>query len=180
MRPLNLVGDLVKDLAYAARTLGKVPTFATTVILTIALGIGASTAIFSVVNAVLLRPLPYKDPDRLVLSDDPVSNAYFYDLYDGTKATFDELAAVMVFRTIVPREDGTAERISKGQITTNFFHMLGAQVIFGHDFSEDDGIAKLPPPPPFPPSEGSVAILSYDYFQRRYGGGSGLYRPQPS
>ncbi len=170
MRPLNLVGDLVKDLAYAARTLGKVPTFATTVILTIALGIGASTAIFSVVNAVLLRPLPYKDPDRLVLSDDPVSNAYFYDLHDGTKATFDELAAVMVFRAVAPREDGTAERISKGQITTNFFHMLGAHVIFGRDFTEDDGIPKRPPPPPFPPSEGSVAILSYDYFQRRYGG----------
>lgn len=170
MRPLNLVGDLVKDLAYAARSLGRVPTFATTVILTIALGIGASTAIFSVVNAVLLRPLPYKDPDRLVLSDDPVSNAYFYDLHDGTKAAFDDLAAVMVFRAVVPREDGTAERISKGQITANFFHMLGAQVVFGRDFTEDDGIPKRPPPPPFPPSEGSVAILSYDYFQRRYGG----------
>jgi putative ABC transport system permease protein len=169
MRHLNLVNDLVQDLAYAARTLRNAPTFTTTLLLTIALGIGASTAIFSVVNAVLLRPLPYKNPDRLVLADDPVSNSYFFDLRDGTGAAFDDLAAIMVFRAIVPREDGTAERIGKGLITTNFFHMLGAQIIFGRDFTEADGIPNGPPPPVFPPSEGSVAILSYNYFQRRYG-----------
>ncbi len=169
MRHLNLVNDLVKDLAYGARTLRNAPTFTTTVLLTIALGIGACTAIFSVVNAVLLRPLPYKNPGRLVLADAPVSNAYFFDLRDGTGAAFDDLAAIMVFRAIVPREDGTAERIGKGLITTNFFHMLGAQIVFGRDFTEADGIPNGPPAPPFPPSEGSVAILSYNYFQRRYG-----------
>ena len=137
MRHLNLVNDLVKDLAYGARTLRNAPTFTTTVLLTIALGIGACTAIFSVVNAVLLRPLPYKNPGRLVLADAPVSNAYFFDLRDGTGAAFDDLAAIMVFRAIVPREDGTAERIGKGLITTNFFHMLGAQIVFGRDFTED-------------------------------------------
>ncbi len=169
MRAVNLVDDLVRDLSYAARTLGRVPTFTFTVLLTIALGIGASTAIFSVINAVLLRPLPYQNPDRLVLTNDPVSNAYFFDLRDGTAAAFDDLAAIMVFRAIVPREDGTAERIGKGLITTNFFHMLGAQIIVGRDFTDSDGVPKGPPPPPFPPPEGSVAILSYDYFQRRYG-----------
>jgi predicted permease len=169
MRAMNLIDDLVKDIAYAVRTLGNVPTFTAAVVLTIALGIGAGTAIFSVVNAVLLRPLPYQNPERLVLGDDPVSNAYFFDLRDGTGAAFDDLAAIMVFRAIVPREDGTAERIGKGFITTNFFHMLGAQIVFGRDFTEADGIPNGPPPPPFPPSEGSVAILSYEYFQRRYG-----------
>jgi hypothetical protein len=111
MRPQNLVDDLGKDLAYAARTLRNAPSFTITVLLTIALGIGASTAIFSVINAVLLRPLPYENPYRLILADAPVSNAYLFDLRDGTRAAFDDLAAVMVFRAVVPREDGTAERV---------------------------------------------------------------------
>ncbi|HTR65193.1 MAG TPA: ABC transporter permease [Terriglobales bacterium] len=169
MRHPSLFSDFVKDLVYAARKLKNAPTFATTLVLTIALGIGASTAIFSVVNTVLLRPLPYGSPDQLVLSEDPVSNADFFDLRDGTRAVFDDLAAVMVFRTVVSREDGSAERISKGQVTTNFFHLLGAHIIYGRDFTEADGIPESPVPPPFPPPEGSVAILSYDYFQRRYG-----------
>jgi predicted permease len=169
MRHTNILQDLLQDLVYAARIVRNAPTYGATVILTIALGIGATTAIFSVVSAVLLRPLSHKNSSRLVLSDYPVSNAYFFDLRDGSKSAFDDLAALMVFRAIAPREDGTAERIGKGQVTTNFFRMLGAHVIVGRDFNEADGIANGPPPPPFPPAEGSVAILSYDYFQRRYG-----------
>jgi predicted permease len=170
MRPQSLVDDLGKDLTYAARTLRNAPSFTMTALLSIALGIGASTAIFSVINAVLLRPLPYENPDWLILADAPVSNAYFFDLRDGTRAAFDDLAAIMVFRAVVPREDGTAERIGKGLITTNFFHLLGAPMAVGRDFSEADGVPKGAPPSPFPPPEGSVAILSYEYFQRRYGG----------
>jgi putative ABC transport system permease protein len=169
MRHLNLLGDFVKDLVYTARKLKDAPTFATTVILTIALGIGASGAIFSVINAVLLRPVPYRNPDQLVLSEDPVSNADYFDLRDGTHAAFEDLAAIMVFRSIAPREDGSAECISKGQVTTNFFHVLNTQIMLGRDFTEADGIPKGPMPLLFPPPEGSVAILSYDYFQRRYG-----------
>ena len=124
----TLSDDLVNDLAYAARILRKTPTFAIAAILTIALGIGASTAIFSVTDAVLFRPLPYKNPDRLVLANDLLSNAYFFDLRNGATEAFETMAAVMVFRAVVPREDGTAERISKGLITTNFLRMLGAQI----------------------------------------------------
>src|SRR5213080_266280 len=85
----------LRDLAFAGRTLRKSPIFALTAALTIALGVGASTAIFSVTNAVLLRALPYKDPDRLVIAasdlrkrnvrDFPFSNEDFIDMREGTK-----------------------------------------------------------------------------------------------
>jgi predicted permease len=169
MRRLNLVHDVVKDLAYAARILRKTPTFAIPAVLTIALGIGASTAIFSVTDAVLFRPLPYKNPDRLVLANDLLSNAYYFDLRNGATDAFEKMEAVMVFRAVVPREDGTAERISKGLITTDFLRMLGARILLGRDFTEADGKPTGVPPEPFPPPPGTVAILSYDYFQRRYG-----------
>jgi predicted permease len=169
MRHTSFCRDFLQDLAYASRILRRAPAYTTTIILTIAVGIGATAAIFSVVSAVLLRPLPHKDSNRLALSDYPVSNADFFDLRDGSKPAFDELAAVMVFRAMVPDENGAAERIGKGQVTTNFFRMLGAHIIVGRDFNEADGVANGPPPPPFPPAEGSVAILSYDYFKRRYG-----------
>src|SRR5438034_6905213 len=94
----------LQDLAFAGRTLRKSTIFALTAALTIALDVGASTAIFSVTNAVLLRPLPYKDPDRLVIAcsdlrnrnvrDFPFSNANFIDLREGTKNVFQDLAGV--------------------------------------------------------------------------------------
>src|ERR1035441_9540645 len=92
MRRLNVIENLAKDLAYAGRTLRRSPVFTVAAAITVALGIGASTAIFSVANAVLLRPLPYRDPDRLtiVFRSNPVgplgshnflySNADFFDL----------------------------------------------------------------------------------------------------
>src|SRR3984885_2168928 len=110
-----------KDLKYAIRTLLKSPVFSLTAIITIALGVGASTAIFSVTNAVLLRPLPYKDPARLVIvgmdlrkrnvKDLPLSNADYIDLREGTKALFADMAGVFTGRLVVSREDGTPEQI---------------------------------------------------------------------
>src|SRR6267154_5256157 len=94
----------LRDLELALRAWRKSPVFAATAITTIALGIGASTAIFSVTNAVLLRPLPYRNPDRLVfvctdmrkrnVRDFPFSNADFLDLRHGASAAFQELGAV--------------------------------------------------------------------------------------
>jgi putative ABC transport system permease protein len=154
--------------------------------LTIALGVGASTAIFSVTNAVLWRPLPYKDPDRLVIAcsdmqkrnvrDFPFSNADFIDLREGTKSVFDDIGGVFTFRNIFPREDGTPEQVRMAVVTTNFFRVLGGRIAYGRDFTDTDGIPQPPAPPGgaqagnAAPRLPAIAILSYEYFQRRYGG----------
>ena len=176
-----------RDLAVAARVLRKSPVFALTAALTIALGVGASTAIFSVTNAVLLRPLPYRDPGRVVVAcsdlrkrnvrDFPLSNADFIDLREGSKSAFDDLAGVFTFPLTLQREDGTPEQTNAAVVTTNFFRLLGGGIAYGRDFNDDDAVPNPPPPPPGaqqqgpPPAQLPVhAILSYEYFQRRYGG----------
>src|SRR5262249_25033890 len=133
-----------RDFLYAARTLRKSPVFTLTAVVTIALGIGASTAIFSVTHAVLFRPLPYKNPGRLVLAcaemrkrsvtDWLLSNADFFDLRNGTKAAFEDIATVNTGRFIWTREDGTPEQVRVAAVTPNFFRLLGAQVALGRDF----------------------------------------------
>jgi putative ABC transport system permease protein len=173
------------DLKVAARVLGKSPVFALTAALTIALGVGASTAIFSVTNAVLLRPLPYRDPGRVVVvcsdlrkrnvRDFPFSNADFIDLREGTKSVFDDLAGVFTFPLTLQREDGTPEQTNAAVVTINFFRLLGGGVAYGRDFNDDDAVPNPPAPPPgaqqAPRQQLPVyAILSYEYFQRRYGG----------
>jgi predicted permease len=178
-----------KDLAIAGRILRKSPAFTVTAALTIALGVGASTAIFSVTNAVLLQPLPYREPGRLVIAsnelrrrnvrDLPFSNADFIDLREGTKTLFDDFAGVFSFRNVVPREDGTPEQISTAIVTTNFFRTTGARILLGRDFTQEDGIPQPPAPPPSaqgtaPARLPQVAILSYEYFQRRYGGNAAV------
>ncbi|HZV89431.1 MAG TPA: ABC transporter permease [Candidatus Binatus sp.] len=176
----------LRELAFAGRTLRKSPIFALTAALTIALGVGASTAIFSVTNAVLLRPLPYKDPSRLVIAatdlrarnvrDWPFSNENFIDMRDGMKNAFQEVSGVLTDRMILSMNDGTLEQVRYAAVTTNFFHMVGARIALGRDFAEADGLLQPPPPPPgvqpgtAAPDLPIVTILSYEYFQRRYGG----------
>src|SRR6059036_3644588 len=178
---------LLRDLAYAGRALRKSPVFAVTAVVTIALGIGASTAIFSVTNAVLLRPLPYKNPDRLVLAtadlrgrnvrDWPFSNADFFDLRNGAKITFEDFAAVNTGRTVWTREDGAPEQVRVASVTPNFFRLLGAKIALGRDFSEADGQPQAPPPQDggapnaqAPQRLPAIAILGYEFWRRRYGG----------
>ena len=172
-------------LGYTVRTLSKSPVFAATAIVTIGLGIGASSAIFSVAHAVLLRPLPYKNPERLVFAisdmrkrnvkDFPVSDADFIDLRNGTAGMFQGLAGVFTNRGTILRDDGSPEQIRTAVITPNFFRLLGASLVLGRDFNESDGLpqpqAPATPgqaanPPPLP----RMVILSYPYWQRRFGG----------
>jgi predicted permease len=185
----------LRDLSLAFRTLRKSPVFAITAILTIALGVGASTAIFSVANAVLLRPLPYKDPERLVIAmsdmrkrnvrDFPFSNEDFEDLRNGTKNVFDGMAGVFTVRFIQPTPDGSQEQIRLAVATTNFFQLVGAKIIAGRDFTDADGAPQPQPPAPAPgaaadpsapppPQLPAIAIISYEYFQRRFGGNSAI------
>src|SRR5688572_20290404 len=178
---------MLNDISYAFRTLRKSPIFTITVVVTIALAIGASTAIFSVANGVLLRKLPYKDPERLVLArgdlqrrnvkDFPLSNADFLDLRNGAKNNFEDFAAVNTFRATLPGLDGTPERVRMAAVSTNFFQMMGGAIIAGRDFQDSDGTPQPAAPAPAaggataaPPQQPTMAILSNEYFQTRFGG----------
>ena len=147
----------LQNLKIAVRVLLRSPLFTLAAIVTIALGLGASTAIFSVTDAVLLQPLPYSDPDRLVTAgmelrqrhvrDLPFSNADFIDLREGTKDSFEDMEGVFTTRIVIDREDGTPEQVRLAVATTNFFRVMGARIIFGRDFNDQDGIPQPVQPP---------------------------------
>jgi predicted permease len=175
-----------QNLKIAARVLSRSPLFTLTAVVTIALGIGASTAIFSVTNAVLLQPLPYKDADRLVIAgmelrqrhvrDLPFSNADFIDLRDGTKNAFEDYAGVFTFPQVILHDDGTPEEVKLAVVTTNFFRMLGGKILLGRDFQDEDGAPQpaASPGTPAGPRPPAIAVLSYEYFQRRYGANAAI------
>jgi predicted permease len=174
---------LLRDLAYAWRTLTKTPAFTLTSAVTIALGIGACTAVFSVVNGVLLRPLPYADPDRLVLvwselrtrnvNDFPFSIPDVRDLRDSA-TTFEGFAGVTApGRTAVSGDSGEPEQIRSAGATTNLFHVLGVRMALGRAFTDADG-APQPPPRTSPSASNAeslltMTIISDRLWQRRYG-----------
>jgi putative ABC transport system permease protein len=178
----------LSDITHALRMFAKKPVFALTAILTLALGIGAAAAIFSVVNAVLLRPLPYDRPERLVhvandmrarnVEDFPWPPADFHDLR-STQTVFSGVAALVTGRQVfVTPGQSDVEQVSTGAATPNLFRVLGAGMQLGSDFTDADGIPQPPPPqvpqgqpqpaaaPPPPPK----TILSHQYWQRRFGG----------
>lgn len=180
---------MFKEIALAARALLKNPVFAVTVILTISLGIGASTAVFSVVNAVLLQPLPYRNSDRLVLAsgemrkrnvtDFPFSNADFLDLRQGTKTSFEGLAAVQTDQVLLEHRDGSTEQVRYASITPNFFALLGGRMARGRDFVEADGEVPAAANPATSGAQGqqfpsTAAILSYSYWKHHYGGNTAI------
>lgn len=179
-----------RTLVIACRTLRKHPAFTVTAVLTIALGIGASTAIFSVTNAVLLRPLPYRNPGELVVAGMdlekrnvkglPFSNADYLDLKNGTKGQFADMAGVFTNQVVGQKSDGSPEQFTMAVVTTNFFGVMGAQIVAGRDFDEQDGIPQPKPPAaqsgagpgaaPPQPQLPQMAILSHEYFVKRFGG----------
>jgi putative ABC transport system permease protein len=185
--------SLLKDVAYAWRTLRSNPAFSLTAIITLALGIGASTAIFSVVNAVLLRPLPYGDAGRLTLiwgdmvkrdvKDFPFPPGDLPDLRQQA-TLFQEMGGVGTFKQPLVGDGGEPEQVNVAGVTENMLTVLRARILLGRNFNASDATPLPPPPqaapgaPPPPPAVGPdgqpplVAswILSYGFWQRRYGG----------
>ena len=175
-----------KNVQLAVRILRRNPVFTAIAIMTIALGVGASTAIFSVTNAVLLRPLPYKDPGQLVVGGMdltkrnvhglPFSNADYLDLKNGTRGQFSDMAGVFSFQVVAQKADGTPEPFTMAVVTTNFFDVMGAQIVAGRDLETQDGIPQPPAPAATqggatpPPRLPQMAVLSHEYFMKRYGG----------
>ena len=163
---------MYNDLRYAFRQLIKSPGFTAAAVLTLALGIGATTAIFSVVYAVLLRPLPYREPERLVQlyetglrsggSRDWVSFANFLD-WKRQNQVFDDVAAYRYWPSTVASE-GTPEAVLGLQVTANLFNVLGVPPSLGRTFVPEED----------QPGKGNVAILSYKLWQRRFGGSQSI------
>jgi putative ABC transport system permease protein len=179
----------MRDLAFAVRTLRKNLAFSLTAIVTLALGIGATTAIFSVVNAVLLRPLPYDHPDRLVIIWGELRTRKVHewsfsppDLKDvQDQATlFDGVAGITTGSQVFTPEGGTPQEVQVAFATTNIFKVLGVHVVRGRDFGPDDGFSPplqpFGPPPgapaangPPPPRLPNIAILSDAFWRTQFG-----------
>ena len=179
---------LMQDLRYGARILLKKPSFTLIAVITLALGIGANTAIFSVVNAVLLRPLPYPDAERLVV---PVSVNPSRGIEDGSityadyldwkrEEIFAQVAAIDNTMTNADLSGGTGEpeRVNLAVVTEDYFAVLGIAPLLGRAFQADDYST---------PGPARALIISHEMWQRRYGGapniiGQNVYlngRPYP-
>ena len=159
--------DARRDLRYAIRTLCRAPGFTAVAILTLALGIGANTAIFSAIDAILIRPLPYLDPDRLVMvwedataaglpHNTPAPGNYtdwtrLNHSFTGMAATSATVANLTV--------DGPPEQVTGRRVTSNFFSVLGVQPFKGRTFTEEEDRTGA-----------SLVVISYRLWQRRYGG----------
>ncbi|HXJ05869.1 MAG TPA: ABC transporter permease [Candidatus Acidoferrum sp.] len=156
---------LLQDIRYAFRLLAKSPGFTAIAILTLALGIGANTAIFSVVNGVLLRPLPFRDPSRLVLiaekSSFPVISTSYENYLDwrDQSHSFESVEATRG-GAITLTGAGEPERLNVRMVTAGLFSMLGVQAVRGRTFLPQEDRAGGTP----------VALLSYGLWQRRFGG----------
>jgi putative ABC transport system permease protein len=159
---------LLKDIRYGIRSLLNRPGFAAVAVITLALGIGANTAIFSVVNAVLLRPLPFPDPARLVMVWEDASFAGFprntpapanYADWRAQNQVFVDMAA-QDMRSFNLTGDGEPEKIEAFGVTANFFPLLGVKPVLGRTFLPEED----------QPQANKVVVINYTLWQQRYGG----------
>jgi len=162
-----MIDTILQDLRYALRTLRRSPGFTTVAILTLALGIGANTAVFTVVNAVLLRPLPYREPERLVMvwesnssrhRDKNIVNPENYLDWRERATAFSGLSAVTW--TSITLTGGTPELVSGRAVTPDFFSVMGAAPALGRTFTAAEALPNGP----------SVIVLSNGLWKRRFGG----------
>jgi putative ABC transport system permease protein len=163
--------NLISDLRYGIRTALRNPGFSIIAVVSLALGIGANTAIFSLVNAVLLKPLPFREPDRLVMLWEDQSSIGFpraevaaanYVDWKNQNQTLDDVAALN-WKNFNLTGDGEAERVLAHGVTANFFPLLGVEPVVGRIFlAEEDSTAQ------------KVAVLSYGLWKSRFGGDPGI------
>jgi putative ABC transport system permease protein len=173
---------LWKDIRYSMRVLRSRPMFTAIVALSLALGIGATSAIFSVVNAVTLRPLPYRDPERLVMvkwrnlksgvSGHRVSPDIFHE-WKKNNRVFEEMAAAFALDQRTLTGAGAPEPINIHQVSANFFPMLGVGPTLGRLFSEKEDMPQATGETEAPHGD-RVVILSHGLWQRRFGGDQGI------
>jgi predicted permease len=167
LQPRRLEDEMFQDLRYGVRMLLKTPGFTIVAVLTLALGIGANTAIFSLVNAVLLRPLPYHDPDRLAMlwTDDPkrsireegTSYPNFLD-WRSQSQLFTDMAICSRGFPAVLTGGYEPERVMREFVSANLFPLLGVRPALGRTISPDDEQRRT-----------RVVVLSYGLWQRRFG-----------
>jgi putative ABC transport system permease protein len=163
-----LLDTLLQDIRYAFRALRRNRGFASIAMLTLMLGIGANTAIFTVVDAVVLKPLPYPDPDRLLTlwersrtdgQQSTVAPSNFYDWREQSRS-FAKMAAIDPYPDFILDGSGESQRLSGADVTADFFSLLGKRVELGRDFlAEEDR-----------PGRNHVVILSHATWKRYFGG----------
>jgi putative ABC transport system permease protein len=166
--------SIARDVAYGARTLAKRPGFTTVAVATLALGLGSSTAMFSVVDTVVFRPLPYRDPGRLFkiclqapqqarCDDNAMSLADLLDLRQQSR-TFQEIAADDGDGVQVRHADGSRESVDRARVTMNWLSTLGVRPAVGHDFAPQEDR----------PERDHVVIVGNDYWHRRFAADPGV------
>ena len=174
MRRVEVREELAQDVAYAWRLLRRSPAFTAIALVTIALGIGANTAIFSVVRGILLRPLPYHEPERVVAMWNgtaggitAVAPPEFVDILERNRS-FAALSAISRqtgnLTADCPSGSCEPERVVAHAVSPNFFRLLGVSPARGRDFRDEDGQEGAP----------RVVLLSHSLWMRRYGGDSAI------
>src|SRR3954465_5842866 len=158
----------MRDIRYALRMLAKSPGFTAAAVLSLALGIGANTAVFSVVNAVLLKTLPYHEPERLVLvwGEDKTQGTHRGQVsatdvadYRARNHVFSEISTYTDFRPVLTGA-GDPERIFGAQVGDGFFDVMQAKPMLGRVFSAEEQVD----------GKDLVAVLSYALWQKRFAG----------
>jgi putative ABC transport system permease protein len=159
--------DFLSDLRYSFRVLIANPAFSLTAVAALALGIGANTAIFTVVDNVLLKPLPYPEPDRMVQfmrtfpnQNDPESSPVNFNTWHAQTSMFEEVSAYDSGGPGFNLTGAVPEQAHGIHVTASYFRLFGAPVMLGRTFtSEEDS-----------PHGGHLAVISYGFWQRRFGG----------
>ena len=162
----ELLESLVKDIRFALRSLRRAPAFAATIVITLALGIGASTAIFSIVRGVLLRPLPFSDPDRLVRiwevsprgDDHNIVSIGNYVSWREQARSFSAIGAHAVPFGVTLVEGGEPARITAADVTPSVMQVVGARASLGRTFVPEDD-----------KGDGHALVLSHEFWTRRFG-----------